>query len=242
MNLVVDIGNTLSKVAVFQSDELIDFFVVDALTFDTILQFANRYTISHFIMATVRSNEDELFSLLSSRYKGINLTLTTPIPVSLGQYASNTLGVDRIALLVAANKMFANQNCLIIGCGSCITYNYLTKNGVFLGGAISPGINMRLKAMHQLTGKLPLVDWDGESLPVEIANSTNVSLLSGAINGAIYEMDEVINRYNSTLKHELNIILSGGDAKFFEKELKNSIFAHANFVLYGLNEILQFNS
>lgn len=101
---------------------------------------------------------------------------------------------------------------------------------------------MRLKAMHQLTGKLPLANWDGVSLPSEIANSTNDSLLSGAINGAIYEMDEVINRYNKTLKYELNIILSGGDAKFFEKELKNSIFAHANFVLYGLNEILQFNS
>tara|TARA_R110002049_G_scaffold242042_5_gene415876 strand:- start:1981 stop:2709 length:729 start_codon:yes stop_codon:yes gene_type:complete len=242
MNLVIDIGNTFSKVALFQSDKLVDLKVVEELTFNEIIKFVGENSPDQFILSSVREKEDALFQSLSRYFKGIRMTYSTPTPVSLADYSRETIGVDRIALLVAAYKMYPQKPALIIGCGSCITYNYLNSDGVFEGGSISPGIFMRLKAMNKFTGQLPFAKWDGKTLPVLVAKTTEGSLLAGAVNGTVYEIDEVINRYSKTLKQELNIILSGGDAKFFEKELKNSIFAHANFVLYGLNEILQFNS
>lgn len=242
MNLVIDIGNTLSKIALFQFGSLVRTESMVDLDFDSVQLFVGENPVESFILSSVRTDDDLLFSLLLKSYSGIRINYDTPIPISMGDYTRETIGVDRIALLVAAFNKYPNQASLVIGCGSCITYNYLNSDGVFLGGSISPGIKMRLRAMNEFTGKLPRVEWDSITLPLLIAKTTDDSLLSGAINGTIYEIDEVIKRYSNTLKQELNIILSGGDAKFFEKELKNSIFAHANFVLYGLNEILQFNS
>lgn len=242
MNLVIDIGNTKAKVALFQSDELVRCTQYEQLGIEEVLNFVQNDSVNHFILSSVKEDDEVLYANLLKIWYGIKLTLNTPMPIDLSYYTDQTLGVDRLALVVAANKMYPNKASLVVSCGSCITYNLIDSSGLFLGGSISPGIYMRLKSMQEFTGKLPLAEWDGVSCPALLATSTYDSLLSGAINGASFEIDQVINSHKSTLKHELNIILSGGDAKFFEKELKNSIFAHANFVLYGLNEILQFNS
>jgi type III pantothenate kinase len=242
MNLVIDIGNTLSKVALFEKDRLVDLKVATNLSSLQIDQFIKNRLVQQFIIASVRDDGTTLYHHLSSRWNGFMMNFDTPIPFSLAGYQDETLGVDRIALLAAASHFYPKQNSLIIACGSCITYNYLDAENVYKGGGISPGIHMRLAAMHAFTGKLPSVKWSAQELPSLNGFSTTDAMLSGAVNGAISEVEGVINRYRKTLNSQLNIILTGGDANFFEKELKNSIFAHANFVLYGLNEILQFNS
>ncbi len=242
MNLVIDIGNTLSKIALFEGNRLVDVKTSPNLNYSIIDKFTLDRPIERFIMATVRDDGEELYAYLSRMWSGVIMDFHTPVPFSLAGYRDQTLGVDRMALLAAAHHFYPGQNSLVVACGSCITYNLLGADHIYHGGGISPGIHMRLSAMHELTGKLPLVKWDTQQLPLLTGNSTIDAMLSGAVVGAISEVEGVINRYAKTLNSQLNIILTGGDANFFEKELKNSIFAHANFVLYGLNEILQFNS
>ena len=140
--------------------------------------------------------------------------------------------------LLGAGALFPNKNVLTIDSGTCITYDILTKDGVYLGGSISPGLNMRFKSLHKQTSKLPLVSLTTEH-PL-VGDSTESAITSGVINGMICEIDGIIDRYKTDYS-DLQIILTGGDAKFFDKELKNSIFAAPDLVLTGLNELLNYN-
>jgi type III pantothenate kinase len=154
-----------------------------------------------------------------------------------------TLGLDRLAGIIGARTLFPDKNCLVIDAGTCITYDAINKDGVYEGGSISPGLKMRLKAMHNFTRRLPEVelveydDWQGYD--------TKSAMLSGVLNGAIEEVKGFIEIYNSKYS-KLHVILCGGDSIFFDNRLKNSIFAHAlktepNLVLIGLNEVIQQN-
>ena len=165
---------------------------------------------------------------------------TTALPFTLEYQSPDTLGKDRIAAVAGAQAQFPNQNTLVIDAGTCVTYDFLTAEGVYLGGAISPGVQLRLRAMNHYTNKLPLLNWDGIKRPQSVGNTTINSMLSGAVNGLVLEMRGFVERYEKQYK-ALKIVITGGDSNFFVKELKNGIFADPNLVLKGLNEILIYN-
>ena len=149
-----------------------------------------------------------------------------------------TLGVDRIALASAAIQKYPKKNVLVIDAGTCITFDFISKDKEYLGGAISPGIQMRYKALHNFTAKLPLLD-SGE-LTSFIGFDTESSIHSGVLNGVCNELDGVINQYSKKFR-DLTVVLTGGDTNFLAKQLKSVIFAHPNFVLEGLHTILNYN-
>ena len=160
------------------------------------------------------------------------------IPFKNKYTTPNTLGVDRIAVATAAFYTNPRRNTLVIDAGTCITYDIINAHGEYLGGAISPGLSMRYSAMHNQTDGLPLLQI--EELTDFIGTSTKGSMHSGVINGTIQEVDGVIKQYEEHFK-DLTVILTGGDAHFFAKRLKNSIFANSKFLLEGLNYLLEYN-
>jgi type III pantothenate kinase len=161
-----------------------------------------------------------------------------PLPV-VNLYATPlTLGVDRLAGVCGAQQIFPLQHCLVIDAGTCITYDFLDKEGKYYGGGISPGLKMRFQAVHTFTAKLPLVTPKGH-VPL-IGNSTESCIQSGVVNGVLAELDGIIDQYGKKFEG-LRVILCGGDAMFFENQLKASIFASPELVLIGLNSILNYN-
>ena len=153
--------------------------------------------------------------------------------------SKNTLGQDRLALVSAAAFKFPKENVLIVDVGSCITYDFKNNNNEYLGGGISPGISMRFKSLNTFTSNLPLIDFD--SIHQLIGNNTKNSINSGVINGTISEINGIIHQYCEEFKN-IRIILTGGDSNFLLKRIKNSIFADQNFLLVGLNKLLEDNS
>jgi type III pantothenate kinase len=141
-------------------------------------------------------------------------------------------------LVSAASKLYPSQNVLVIDAGTCITFDIINSENEYLGGAISPGLQMRYQAMNTFTENLPLLEPE-EDVDL-VGNTTIKSMQSGVIFGITSEIDGVISMYNSQFK-DLTIILTGGDSQFLCKRLKNSIFANSNFLLQGLNYILEFN-
>lgn len=192
------------------------------------------------IISNVRYKNEELFELLKlvQKEKYIILNSETKIPIKLDYETPKTLGKDRISTAVAAFKLFPVSNCLIFDIGSCMTIDFLDKNGVFKGGRISPGINMRLKAMNHFTGKLPLPSVSDRISQIE--KNTDTNLQSGAFYGLLYEIEGTIEYFKKRYE-SINIILTGGDAHLFDKRLKSSIFADSFFLLKGLEFILQHN-
>ena len=167
------------------------------------------------------------------------MNTTTPLPFKNRYTTPSTLGNDRIALAAAAVCVYPLKNTLVIDAGTCITFDFINSKNEYLGGAISPGIGMRYKSLHQYTGKLPLLSKNEEFKL--IGTSTKSSIHSGIINGIICEIKGVIAQYQQDFG-DLTIVLTGGDTKFLSKQLKNSIFANQNFLLRGLNKILTFNN
>jgi type III pantothenate kinase len=196
-----------------------------------------RFPIKHAILSSVINHPQWVENCLK-HFNGVFLNSTTKLPIIIKYATPNTLGNDRIANAVGLSILYPKQNSLSIDIGTCIKYDILTENREYLGGAISPGFAMRLKAMNAFTDKLPLVE---KSLPTHlIGDSTEGCLLSGAYFGALAEMTEIINSYKLRFP-KLNVVATGGDLYYFEKELKNSIFAHPFLTLVGLNEILNYN-
>jgi type III pantothenate kinase len=240
MNLVIDIGNTLVKMAVFQDATLLK--KKTSLRQDLLKNieeiFHTHPKITHSLLSSVGKIPLKVEEKLSE--KTILITMDRELPqVFINKYATPaTLGQDRIALVSAAAKLYPKQNVLVIDAGTCITYDLLTADNEYLGGAISPGLQMRYKAMHTFTEKLPLLE--PEEGVILTGNSTRGSMHSGVIFGIQAEIDGIIDAYRAQYK-ELTVILTGGDAQFLCKRLKNSIFANSNFLLEGLNNILEFN-
>jgi type III pantothenate kinase len=148
------------------------------------------------------------------------------------------LGIDRIALASAAVHLYINKNVLVIDAGTCITYDFINSENEYLGGAISPGISLRYKSLHTFTDKLPLLEANNSKLL--IGNSTATSIHAGVVNGVLYEIDGFIEAYKNNYEN-LTVILTGGDAHFLRDTIKNDIFANSNFLLEGLNHILEYN-
>lgn len=241
MDLVIDIGNTLTKLAVFNSDGIIVLRTTIpekdlASKLDTVeIDFP---TIEWCILSSVGSVAPEHLKLLEKRYKVLHLTSDLPVPFSNKYESPRTLGVDRIALVSAAFDQYPNKNVLIVDAGTCITYDFLDAEGVFYGGAISPGLNMRYKAMHTFTDKLPLlVPMEHASL---IGGNTTEAMHSGVLCGLTYEIEGYIKAYREKYP-DLTVVLTGGDAHFLRDTIKNDIFANTNLLLEGLLYILKYN-
>ena len=240
MNLVVDVGNTLIKLAVYKESELLTKKVIIKGDFlDVFSEIKLKYPqITHAIISSVGKISDVHLAKLKKEYEVLVLSPATKIPFQNKYATPETLGVDRIALISAAAMQFPKKNVLVIDAGTCITYDFLSEENTYKGGAISPGLQMRYKAMHTFTEKLPLL----ETEPIDkfIGNSTIASMHSGAINGIAFEIDGFIAHYKQAFNN-LAVILTGGDAHFLRDRLKNDIFANSNFLFQGLNHILELN-
>lgn len=240
MNLIVDVGNTFIKLAIFNKDLLVHKVVCENQEFPVALaELSGQFSeVSYCIVSTVGKLSEAYIELLSTSYKLIQLSNETPVPFENDYTTPMTLGVDRIALASAAAIKFPQENVLIIDAGSCITYDFLSSNNRYKGGAISPGIAMRYKAMNHFTAGLPLLDKEMPSF--FIGNATNESMHSGVIYGVISEIDGTINRYKNEYPN-LTVILTGGDTDFLRDSIKIGIFANSNFLLEGLHFILEHN-
>ena len=239
MNLVVDIGNTRIKFAIFENRKLVIDEKIESGIFLTKVKelFEAFPKIDNAIISSVKKLDKEA-DVLSLFCKVHVLSHTSKTPFKNSYATPNTLGVDRIALVTTAFYDYQRKNVLIIDAGTCITYDVINNYGEYLGGAISPGLLMRYNAMHNQTDGLPLLR-PNELLDF-VGNTTESSMHSGVVNGTTQEVDGVIEQYNQRFK-DLTVILTGGDAHFFAKRLKNSIFANSKFLLEGLNYLLEYN-
>ena len=239
MNLVIDTGNTLTKLALFQGSEMLAFTSFAGVDVQRVMDFCKtNMLIDNAIISTVKEYPLEIDSLLKSNFNTVFFDHTIPVPL-INKYASpETLGKDRLAGAVGAKYWMPHSDILVIDAGTAITYDLLTADGEYLGGGISPGIAMRYKALHAFTGRLPLLDYyDDADL---IGSDTASGIHSGVLNGAVAELEGIIKRYQ-LLYPGLKIILTGGDHNYFDKRLKIKTFAAPNLVLEGLNLILNFN-
>jgi len=237
--LILDFGNTLKKLAVFQDEELLEISSTSGDVIQQIEDFKQKYPqLISCILSSVVNIEIHTLQYLKSNFNFIMFDHTSHIPIINEYETPETLGKDRLAAAIGAHLLFPHENVLIIDAGSSITYELLTNDGIYKGGAISPGLRLRAKALNQFTDQLPLVGYSEE---VDLLGRTTKSCLqSGVLNGAISEVNGMIERFISQFG-KLKVILTGGDAKYFEKNLKYDIFASANLVLVGLNHILDFN-
>ncbi len=239
MNLIIDIGNTRIKTAVFKDNTLLEKKNILKIDFISLLEkISGKYHITHTILSSVGELHKEEADFIHNLFKPLVLNNRTKIPF-INNYASpNTLGVDRIALIAAAVQLYPSENVLVVDAGSCITFDFVNKKKEYNGGAISPGIEMRYKAIHTFTANLPELTKSDE-IP-KIGNTTKNAIHLGVENGIIQEIEGVIKQYKAKYS-KLTIVLTGGDTIFLAKNIKSTIFANPNFLLEGLNSILIYN-
>lgn len=241
MNLIIDVGNTLVKLAIFENDKIIKKesvtieFVLDTLkTIKSDFKHVNRA-----ILSTVGKLDAKIIKVIQTQFNLLILNPDIKLPYTSFYDTPKTLGVDRIALVFASIKQFPNSDVLIIDAGTCITYDFINRKNEYFGGAISPGLGVRYKSLNNLTSNLPLLEL---KMPDNIiGKTTTASIHSGVVYGVLKEIDGIIEEYKQKYS-DLTVILTGGDSNFLSKQLKSSIFATPNFLLEGLNYILQFNS
>lgn len=241
MNLIIDSGNTKVKMAVFHKSQIQCLKSCAKNDIEALFSELKAIykTFDKAIVSSVSAFEFKTWSALASIPEILFLTHKTPLPFVNCYQTPSTLGVDRMALASAAIMLYPKSNVLVIDAGTCITYDFVNANQEYVGGGISPGLNVRYKSLHELTAKLPLLK---PKIPVSlIGNTTESSIHSGVVYGIINEIDGIIETYKEK-NEDLTVILTGGDSKFLSKQLKNSIFANSNFLLEGLNYILEFNT
>jgi type III pantothenate kinase len=239
-DLVIDIGNTRIKLAMFVDDALVE---VISFAYESIGEISNiidKFGAKRAILSAVTQVDSELIRILSERTRLLELKHDTPVPIAIDYATPRTLGVDRIANAVAAAKFYPDTDVLVIDFGTCIKYDLIDSKSVFRGGAISPGVAMRFKCMHKMTGKLPdITSWDAEDAHWP-GRSSESSMKAGVLLGVQGEMMQFIESAADEYD-QLIIISTGGDFNLFEKAFKNIIFAHPYLTLEGLHEILKYN-
>ncbi len=245
MNTVIDVGNTRVKVGFFEEGRLTEtvaFAVQPWQNFYTC--FSSRIINNCIVSSTVNLPEHIIQYLKKKAGNFIYLDENTPLPIINSYHTKATLGKDRIALAVGAAHIYPSQNILVVNTGTCVTYNLIEENGSFAGGAISPGLHMRLKAMHTFTAQLPQPQINESQEANIIGTSTNESLLSGAINGLVFEIAGFIKALNESY-FPVQVILSGGDCRYVAERLQTrqqtTFITEPYLALNGLHQILQFN-
>ena len=236
--LCFDFGNTRLKCAIFHGKELIEVIVLEDAGAATLQKVIDQYHPSRTILSSVISHPPETEELLTKNSSFHKLSYQSKLPFSTPVGKPETIGADRLALAAAAVDLYPQKHNLVIALGSCITFNFVNKFGEFLGGSISPGLEMRFKAMHDHTALLPMVepDWN---FPL-IGYDTRTNLLSGVILGMSKEIDGIINEYALRYSN-FNAHLTGGNMPFFQPHLENKIFADPYLIYKGLYAISKKN-
>ena len=231
-HFIIDIGNTRVKTAIFDNDT-----IVKQKNYE-LSQFTSEFSsiskpFKHGIISTVV----ELNPLISNP-NFLILTDKTKIPISNQYLTPHTLGRDRLANVIGASAIENDTNgILIIDAGTCLKFDFI-QNKTYYGGAISNGMQMRFKALNHYTDKLPLLE--PQKINYLMGKDTHESILSGVLNGMKAEINGIISEYQNKYP-EIKVFLTGADAYFFEKDIKNNIFVNTNLTFIGLNEILKFN-
>ena len=237
--LCFDFGNTRKKVAVFNHDILEHTRYLANDDSETIQLLLTTYQPHKTVLSSVIHHNPAVEAMLAAQSQFHKLSANTKINFSIPVGKPETIGADRLALTAAAVHLFPKKNNLIIALGSCITYNFVSQYHAFLGGGISPGLDMRFKAMHQHTALLPLVtaEWN---FPL-IGYDTNTNLQSGVINGMAAEIGGIITKYEEKYRN-FNVVLTGGNSAYFAGQLKKEIFADHNFLFKGLYALSELNN
>lgn len=243
-NLVIDIGNTNSKIAVFKDAVLVLFESLDQIDQDMLTELLQRYSIVNSTVSSVKQDVSAIIAVLEAKTKYVPFSTQVNTGVKNHYKSIATLGQDRWAKVIAVHHAWPHQNCLIVDAGTCITYDLLNSTGEYYGGSISLGIHMRFEALNHYTGKLPLVKWDRELQRIPKGTDTDTAIINGVLQGVINEVEGFITLQNKE-NTDLKVVITGGDATFLLEQLKNSIFApqiiHDPYlVLKGLNEVIAF--
>jgi len=238
MNLVIDFGNTRIKAAVFENNRLSGHFVFNTAE-ELLGADVLNLPIRHCLIGSVTRQHEVVYEALAQKMQIRIFTNDCLLPLKNLYTSALTLGSDRLSASVGAHFYFPDKNVLTIDAGTCIKYNFVTAANDYLGGAISPGIPMRLHAMHAQTSALPSIEID-KTYQELIGTSTRGSLLSGALVGAVCEVDGMIQRYQA-LYPDLQVVITGGDSDYLCSQLKSRFFADQFLILQGLHTILLHN-
>ncbi|MBT9484964.1 type III pantothenate kinase [Sediminibacterium sp.] len=239
ISLCLDFGNTRLKVAVFNGRDFQEEINLPEATVESITALMNQWKPKKVILSSVINHDPAIESIMAEQTAFHQLSHASLLPLTTPVGKPETIGADRLALVAAAVDLFPKQHNLVIGLGTCITYNFINNQHEFLGGSISPGMNMRFRAMHEQTALLPYIN--AESPFPLVGYDTKTNLLSGVIWGMTKEIDGIIDEY--ALKYSnFNVLLTGGDMPFFVPHLKNRIFADPNLIFKGLYAISEFNN
>lgn len=239
MNLTIDIGNTVAKLVAFSGTEPVDMVITSNKTLEALTDFVTRYSPRQCGISSVIPLADEARQQIESmRLPYIIISAHTPLPIQILYKTPETLGSDRMAAVMGAQTLRPNCDLLVIDAGSCITYDFLDAQGNYWGGNISPGLEMRLKAMNQFTARLPLVNSEGDT--PAIGYNTETALRAGVMKGIEYEIEGYIHRFQEKYPN-ISVFLTGGNSLNFDSPLKSCIFADKFLVPRGINRILQHN-
>ena len=240
MNLVVDIGNTLIKVAVVERDEVVYMQQAESIEEVDLVTLCERFpSLRRAIVASTAFPTADVAVLLRDKgFDVLEMTSLTPVPIGNIYQSPETLGVDRLAAAVAAVEVMGCRDCLVVDFGTAITID-LVEDGIYRGGNISPGVRTRFRALHDYTGRLPECSPTDEKL--EYGSTTRQAIEQGVMQGITYEIEGYISHF-SAQNVKISLIFTGGDAKYFVKRIKNAIFANCELVICGLNRILEYNA
>ena len=238
MNLILDFGNTYKKIAVVSGKKIVSLRKQRKFEIKDIVEIAEKYDIKNAILSSVVNNTEELECYLTEKYKFIKLSQETKLPIKNAYITKYSLGGDRLACAVAAHKFFPDENVLILQLGTCITSDFITKEGVYWGGSISPGMDMRFKSLKHFSAKLPLIKYHRNHSV--LGRTTKGSILSGVIHGIIAECNYLIDYYTSNYD-SVKIIITGGHAQTFVNTIKSEVLMFKDLVIFGLNVILKYN-
>lgn len=237
MHLILDIGNTRAKGAVFENGVLASITSFPSLTPECLTEWTRHVHLTKGIVSATGAIPEWLPGWLDDRLPWMELDHLTPLPYTNAYRTPETLGRDRLAGLAGGLALGYTPPFLVIDAGTCITVDLLEDGFLYRGGSISPGLRMRLSAMHSFTARLPLAPWQDD--PPWTGTDTAGALSAGAQWGGICELEGMIARYR-TNHPNLNVIVTGGDLDFLAKHLNSVIFAHPELVLIGLNQILTY--
>ncbi len=237
--LCLDFGNTRLKAGIFYEEDLQEIFVLNGDGVEDLSLILKQSQPGISILSSVVHHNNKIEELLSSATQFHKLSNQSKLPFAIPFAKPETMGADRLAIAAAAVHLFPKKNNLAIVLGSCITYNFINSSNQFLGGSISPGMEMRFKAMNYYTAKLPLVKavWN---FPL-IGYDTATNLQTGVILGMAKEMDGIIEEYGQKFGN-FNVLLTGGDIGYFEPHFKNKIFAIPDLIFKGLYAISKVNA
>ena len=237
MNLTIDIGNSRVKAGIFKGNKQVKTYTYDSFTLSTLQAiFKENPAIEQAILCSVKKYPAEVSRYLSAHSHFVELSFKTPVPVKVAYKSPQTLGMDRLAAVCGAYSIAKGKNILVVNAGTCITYDFLSSENVYLGGGISPGLEMRFKALNTFTGALPLITPDGKFKKLT-GVTTEESIRSGVQLGIVKEIVGIVGEYQSKYKN-LTVLLSGGSIEWLLKSLKSKIKAEPFLVLTGLNVIL----